>query len=62
MTTLTEELIEQARSKNGGWSKQQLEIIGVDWPPTKGWKKNITGEKFKESKINAFIELKNDHI
>jgi hypothetical protein len=34
------------RSPAGGWTKKQLAIWGVPWPPPKGWKRKLTGTNF----------------
>lgn len=37
--------IEAAKTEKGGWTKEQLRIWGVPWPPEKGWqKKLVSGE------------------
>lgn len=41
MDHVTKQEIEVAKSKNGGWSKKQLETWGVPWPPPKGWKERV---------------------
>lgn len=39
--TPTADEIEAARTPRGGWTKKQLAIGGVPWPPPKGWKKRL---------------------
>ena len=38
---LTEEDIEACRTAKGGFSKAQLAVWGVAWPPKTGWKKAL---------------------
>jgi len=45
MEKLTAEEIEAAKSPKGGWTRKTLESWGVPWPPPKGWKKELMGEK-----------------
>lgn len=33
--------IEEAQTPKGGWTREQLAEWGVEWPPTKGWKKRL---------------------
>jgi 5-methylcytosine-specific restriction endonuclease McrA len=33
------------RTPNGGYTKTDLEIWGVPWPPPKGWIARLTGEE-----------------
>jgi len=40
--------IESARTKNGGWTKETLQSLGVAWPPKKGWKKELIEKELRE--------------
>jgi hypothetical protein len=53
--------IESARTKNGGWTKETLESLGVAWPPKKGWKKELIEKELREQ-IAREIEIKGDEI
>jgi hypothetical protein len=33
--------IESLKSDKGGWNKEDLESLGVSWPPPKGWKEEV---------------------
>ncbi len=59
---ITEQVLKEAESINGAWSRKQLETIGIKWPPPKGWKKRIIGTHINESKIEKLLSLKNNHI
>lgn len=37
----TEEMIENGKTPEGGWTKEQLAKWGVSWPPPKGWKEAL---------------------
>lgn len=58
---LTHELIEQARSSNGGWSLQQLRIFGI-YNFKKGWKKEIVNRYYESNDIERFVKLKDVHL
>ena len=32
------DFIRLGESGNGGWNKKQFNILGINWPPKKGWK------------------------
>lgn len=49
MIELTREIIEAARTPNGGFTKKQLAAIGISWPAPKDW---------IERKIGTFISHK----
>ena len=38
---LTAEIIDAAKTPNGGWSREMLAQWGVPWPPPKGWRKKL---------------------
>ena len=40
---ITHSLINSFQSKRGGFSKQSLSLLGIPWPPSKGWKDRIIG-------------------
>lgn len=54
---LTDEHIEGARSEKGGWNKHQLHILGVAWPPPKGWKKKLAGSEIDPEVFEEFRRL-----
>jgi len=54
------EVLESGKSRNGGFSHEQLRILGVDWPPQRGWKSKI--KDLSEEQIKIFISLKNQHL
>ncbi len=59
---LTNEMIEQGRSRNGGWSLDQFRLLGFDSFPQKGWKKVLIGKEIEPEIIKQFIELKDKHL
>jgi len=36
--------IEQNCTIRGGWTAKQLALIGIPWPPVKGWKQRRVGK------------------
>ena len=55
---VTEEWIKASRSGNRGWNRAQLECIGVEWPPTKGWIDRIAGSLISDASKARFEQLK----
>ena len=43
--TITKSLIHSVATLRGGWTREQLEILGVPWPPASGWMDRIIGKK-----------------
>ena len=59
---LTAELLLKGSSRNGGWSREQLEILGVHWPLKKGWKDRIVGDDYAQEVIDRFLAMKDRHL
>ena len=38
---ITRGWLKRHRSRGGGWTKEQLAILGIVWPPPKGWLKAV---------------------
>lgn len=59
---LTHEILENSRSPRGGWNRKQLEILGVAWPPLKGWKRKLIGTDLEAEKFDKLMALAgNEH-
>jgi len=60
---ITKELLDIGKSANGGWSDDQLELLGVPrCPKGKKWYKRLMGKSVPDSSAKLFIELKNHHL
>lgn len=44
---ITKELIESLKTPNGGYDRWTLGLLGVKWPPRKGWKEGAIGKKLR---------------
>lgn len=54
---LTDEMIEAGKSDAGGWNREQLALIGVAWPPPKGWKRSVLGKHVERETLERFLAL-----
>ena len=54
---LTEEIIEAARTPNGGFTKSQLAAIGIDWPPPQDWINEKVGTMITPTQLEAFNHI-----
>ena len=54
---VTREFILSGKSGAGGWTKRQLQILGVGWPPPKRWMKRVEGKTISDSAAKEFIAL-----
>ena len=59
---ITNELIESLKTRNGGWTKRSLAVLGINWPPTKGWKNRIIGNELAitDLQLADLIETRHD--
>lgn len=58
MQKITEKFLKEGQSANGGWSKRQLNMIGVNWPPASGWKQTVIGQLIEEKTARDFLAAK----
>ena len=54
---LTEEIINAARTPNGGFTKSQLAAIGIGWPPPTDWISTKVGSMISESQLERFNHI-----
>jgi hypothetical protein len=54
MFTITAEWLEQNKTSAGAYSKQQLKVLGIDWPPRKGWQKRVVGTEIRDTQSLQF--------
>jgi ribonuclease HI len=58
---LTQEHLILASSKGGGYKAKQLQLLGLKWPPKKGWKNTIIGKMYKPETIKTFVEFNREN-
>lgn len=58
MTTLTAEKIEAAGNSGIGFTAKQLAVLGVRWPPSKGWKSSLIGTQVPQERYEKFLSLR----
>lgn len=54
---ITEALLDAGRSERGGWSRQQVELLGVEWPLRQGWKRAVIGKTVSDDVAEEFIRM-----
>jgi hypothetical protein len=54
---ITKQFLESGMSNPGAWTREQLELIGVSWPPRKGWKKQLIGKEISPWDAELFLSL-----
>jgi hypothetical protein len=51
---VTREWVMRHRTPNGGWTRAQLDAIGVKWPPKRGWVVTVIGRDLPDDAVQAF--------
>lgn len=59
---ITAELIFEGQSERGGWSRAQVEALGIPWPLRPGWISRAVGNEVVDEAVQEFLSLKNAHI
>jgi hypothetical protein len=54
---LTRQMIKDAQMPNGGYSRSQLDAIGVEWPPAKGWIEESIGKRITKKQFDDFNHI-----
>ena len=52
---ITKKYLDDNKTSFGAWTQVQLESVGINWPPTKGWQKSIIGNDIPED-VRAIFE------
>ena len=62
MMIVTEEFLEKYKTPNGAWNAKQLALLGISWPPKKGWKRRSIGKCISEGNAKLFMYFGSDSI
>lgn len=54
MFTVTTEWLEANKTSRGAYTQQQLLVLGVEWPPRKGWQKMVVGTEIRDAQSLQF--------
>jgi ribonuclease HI len=55
---VTHAFIEAGASDRGGWTRDQLELLGVEWPPPHGWRRRVAGKPIDQGVADRFLALR----
>ena len=59
VVTVTGEFLARGMSDRGGWTRAQLAILGVGWPPSPGWRIDAAGKRLTQEQADEFLALRN---
>lgn len=54
MVKVTEQYLNDNRTARGAWTAKQFEVLGVAWPPQRGWKRHVIGTEIDEGQAAIF--------
>jgi hypothetical protein len=54
---ISDDWILKNATKNGGYTKRQLAIVGIDWPPVAGWKAEVIGLDLDRVSVEEFEQI-----
>jgi hypothetical protein len=55
---VTTELLNAGRGTDGEYTRAQLALLGVGWPPPRGWRSGVKGLRITAEKADEFVELR----
>ena len=55
---VTRDWIHRHKTERGGFTKAQVQALGVDYPPKKGWVSELCGEYITQDQAKAFMDGK----
>lgn len=56
--TITPAMLASAKTKAGGYTRAQMDVFGVDWPPPKGWPSFLIGQIVEQEKFDQFMQAR----
>ena len=59
---ITEQILLQGLSRNGGYSSRQVRLLGTHIKKNKGWKRILIGTSVPDENVKRFISLRNAHL
>lgn len=62
MFTITKDWLDSNKTKSRGYSRSQLSILGIEWPPQKNWRKNVIGMQITDLQKQTYESLSGDII
>ncbi len=62
MIELTWENIHAAARSGCGFTRAQLAVLGIQWPPRKGWVVNLIGKEITDAQYEAFKDAGNTFV
>ena len=55
---VTKQWLKDNATLNGSWTRAQLNVLGIEWPPAKGWQDRISGKVLNDREVEQFKAAK----
>ena len=55
---ITKELLENAKTDTGGFTRAQMDVFDIPWPPPKGWPRSLIGREVDAEQYHRFVAAK----
>lgn len=55
---ITREYLLAHRTANKAWTKAQFDVLGLNWPPAKGWMHQVVGKEITDDECRMFETAK----
>jgi hypothetical protein len=52
--------LNRLRTPRGGYTRQTLKVLGVSWPPVKGWKTRLVGKPLPDAAARLLSSFKEE--
>ncbi len=56
--TLTHEMLQNASTDAGGWTRAQIQALGIKWPPRHGWLQGLVGQQVTAAQWKEFVDAR----
>jgi hypothetical protein len=57
--TITPEMLVRAKTKAGGYTRAQMDVFEVAWPPPPGWPRFLIGREVEQEQFDRFVQATN---
>jgi len=56
---ITKDYLNKHKTNKGAYTRKQFQILGIGWPPGKGWERQIIGKELTIEEAELFEKAKN---
>jgi hypothetical protein len=56
--TITREMLASAKTEADGYTRAQMDVFDIDWPPPKGWPTLLIGQVVEQDQFDRFMQAR----